>query len=231
MSLYFWTILLSFVGPFFLSFDKKVHFYTHWKTIFPAILIVASGFIVWDIYFTEHGVWGFNPTYLQGIYIANLPLEECLFFVIVPYACVFIYEVLLAYFPRFKPDRAARFFCIAFGISGLVLALTHLENWYTFSACLLAALFSFLALIRSFSWYTGFAVAFVVAIIPFLIVNGILTGGFTPAPIVWYSDAHIIGIRIGTIPMEDLFYNYTMLFPIVAIHEFLKRTFRRSVAN
>jgi lycopene cyclase domain-containing protein len=102
VSLYFWIIILSFAGPFFLSFDKKVHFYKQWKYIFPAIIPVALGFIVWDDYFTENKIWGFTPEYLQGIYFRNLPLEEVLFFFVIPYNCVFIYDVLQAYFPTVK---------------------------------------------------------------------------------------------------------------------------------
>jgi lycopene cyclase domain-containing protein len=64
---------------------------------------------------------------------------------------------------------------------------------------------------------------FLVAIIPFLIVNGILTGSFTEEPVVWYNGNHIIGIRIFTIPMEDVFYNYCMLLPITAIYEWIKK--------
>ena len=67
--------------------------------------------------------------------------------------------------------------------------------------------------------------AFLVAIIPFIIVNGILTGAVTDQPIVWYSESHIMGPRIYTIPIEDLYYNYAMLLPIIGIYEYLKEKF------
>lgn len=223
MSLYLLLILLSFVGPFALSFDKKVHFYTHWKTLILAILLVGSVFIAWDVYFTAHAVWGFNPDYLSGIYFFNLPLEECLFFFVVPYACVFIYEVVKAYFPTFKPLKFSYAFAFVFSVSAIILSIIYSENWYTFAALLGAGV---LNLIIYFGWtpkwYPHFVVAFLITTVPFLIVNGILTGAATPEPIVWYSEDHIMGPRIVTIPVEDVFYNFLMLFPIVGIHEWLK---------
>lgn len=229
MSLYLTIIILSLLGPLVLSFDKKVHFYTHWKTIFPAILIVGAIFIAWDIYFTENGIWGFNPDYLSGIYFYNLPLEECLFFFVVPYACVFIYEVIKAYFPAFQPLRFSYAFAFIFSILAITLSIIFRENWYTFSALLGAGV---LNLIIYFGWtpkwYPHFVVAFIITTIPFLIVNGVLTGATTPEPIVWYSEDHIMGPRIVTIPVEDIFYNFLMLFPIVGIHEWLKGKLTKS---
>jgi len=223
MSLYLWLNVLSFAGPFLLSFDKKVHFYTHWKTLFPAILVVGAGFIAWDIYFTEQGIWGFNPDYLSGVTIVNLPLEECLFFFTVPYACVFIYEVMKAYFPNFRPIQFAYWFSFAFTIIALALALIFHENWYTFSALLGAGVLNWVIYFGwTPKWYPYFVVSFIVTMVPFLIVNGVLTGAVTPEPVVWYSEEHIMGPRIITIPVEDIFYNFFMLFPVVGIHEWLK---------
>jgi hypothetical protein len=76
--------------------------------------------------------------------------------------------------------------------------------------------------VKRVTWYPSFVFTFLVAQIPFLVVNGILTGSFTPEPVVWYNSEHIIGFRIFTIRLEDVFYNYAMLLPIVAIYMFLK---------
>lgn len=224
MSLYFWIILGTIVFPFLLSFDKKIRFYSHWRTIFPAILLVGLFFLVWDNYFTEHGIWGFNPKYVQGIYLFHLPLEEVLFFLVVPYSCLFVYEVIKGYFPDLKLALLGRAFAFAMVLSGLLLAVFHLRNWYTLTACSLSTLLIIGVHFRAKAlWFNSFALAFLICLIPFLIVNGALTGFFTDEPVVWYSEDHIMGIRIGTIPLEDLYYNLSMLLPIVLIHEVLKQ--------
>lgn len=224
MSLYCWILIGTIAGPFLLSFDRKVHFYTYWKFLFPAILVVAAGFLVWDECFTQWKIWGFNRDYLQGIYLGHLPLEECLFFLLIPYACVFIHEVLKAYFPQVKLQRFAHFFAFGFTLCGLLLGLSSMEQAYTASACILSAMLTIgIYHVYKVKWYADFVFTFVVALIPFLIVNGILTGSFTPEPVVWYSEAHILGMRIFTIPVEDIFYNYCMLLPVVGIFEWLKK--------
>lgn len=227
MSLYLALILGTIMGPFFLSFDKKVHFYTNWKALFPSLLIVGIIFLVWDEYFTQNEIWGFNSRYLSGIFIGSLPLEECLFFLVVPYACVFIYEVLKSYFPLVKPTKLSHFFAFSFTLAGLVFGIIFMENWYTSSACILAALITIgVYFVKKVVWYPRFVLAFLVAQIPFILVNGALTGSFTDEPVVWYSENHIMGPRIFTIPVEDVFYNYSMLLPIVTIYEYLKQKFK-----
>lgn len=222
MSLYLWIILGTIIFPLLLSFDKKIHFYTHWKTVFPAIFAVGIFFLLWDNYFTEHRIWGFNPLYVQGIYLFRLPLEEVLFFLVVPYACLFVYEVVKGYLPDLKLDLLGRAFAFLMVLSGLLLTIFYLRNWYTLTACSLSVLLVIGVHFRARAkWFNHFALAFMICLIPFLIVNGILTGFATPEPVVWYSEDHITGIRIGTIPLEDIYYNLSMLLPIVLIHEVL----------
>lgn len=221
MSLYLWVILSAFVGPLFLSFDKKVHFYTYWKSVFFGITLVAILFIIGDELFTQWKVWGFNSDYVLGIYLGNLPLEEVLFFVIVPYNCLFIHEVQKAYFPNLKLNNLSKYFLPIFGFICLLLILFNWGNYYTVTYCTTSLLLSIVFYFKKATWFPRFVLTYMTSIIPFLIVNGILTGMFTPSPIVWYNESHIIGWRIVTIPIEDLFYCFSMLLPVIWIHESL----------
>ena len=82
MSLYLILNIFTF-STIFLSFDKKVAFYKYFPYLLIGIIINGIIFIPWDILFTQNKVWGFNPNYLFGIFILDLPLEEWLFFQII----------------------------------------------------------------------------------------------------------------------------------------------------
>src|SRR6476620_1300415 len=106
--LYLTINMASLLVPFLFSFYPKHPFYKHWKNYFAANLIVAAFFIAWDIWFTKMGVWGFNPHYLTGIYFFNLPIEEVLFFIIIPYCSVFVYFSIQYLIPKNPFQKSQR---------------------------------------------------------------------------------------------------------------------------
>ena len=219
---YFVILAASLAGPIVLSFDKKVAFYKKWKFVFPAMIIPALFYIVWDFYFTYKGVWHFNETYITGIKIYNLPLEEVLFFFIVPYCCIFIYECIRCYFPLLKEKKIADkiFFLMAAAllITGIIFYDRYYTSWtFVFTAFFISGIYSFKSYFKSFD-ATAFLVSYAICIIPFLIVNGFLTA----IPVVIYNDAENLGWRIYTIPFEDTFYGMLLVLMNVAIYEKLK---------
>ena len=228
MSLYGWVILLSFAGPFALSFDKKVAFYKEWRFVFLASLIVAVPFLIWDELFTQWGVWGFNPNYLLKIYLGHLPLEEVLFFMVIPYNFIFIFTVIKAYFPNRNKRKVSAWFAYLFMATSGLWLLLYSGNYYTSLACFLSLALTIL--LRNKTWYQDFMWAYLLCLIPFFIVNGILTGATTPEPIVWYSEQHLIGWRMISIPFEDLYYNYALLLPLTWAYFSLKNRKEKAIS-
>lgn len=231
---YYYLLINAFVIsiPLLLSFDKKVHFYKRWKYYFPAMFIVAFIFIIWDIYFTKIGIWGFNATYLSGITIVNLPLEEVLFFFTIPYACTFIYDSLKMHFPK---ARFKYFGIIAY--SFVTLAITyftffHYGKYYSTSTAIVAIFTAFYLLVKRPIYLNRLAFTYIISLVPFLLINGILTGSWIPDEIVWYNAQEFSGIRIGTIPFEDFFYGFSLIALNIIIYErFLLNANKSNFAN
>ena len=65
-----------------------------------------------------------------------------------------------------------------------------------------------------------FLKSFVILLLPFLIVNGLLTGSLIEDQVVWYNDSQNLSIRIGTIPVEDVFYALLMLLLVMFGYQF-----------
>ncbi|MFT6849318.1 MAG: lycopene cyclase domain-containing protein [Sphingobacteriales bacterium] len=219
MEKYTYLILNIFtiLGPLALSFDKKVNFVSKWKWAVLALIPSGLIYLAWDVLFTNWEIWGFNPDYLTGINIGPLPLEEVLFFFTVPFACLFIYECLRQYFPKVKSPTYLT------GIVLLIIFITYLffgsDKTYTLWAS--AAAIGTLAIdyfITKWKTIRKFTPAFLVCLIPFFIINGFLTA----LPVVWYDNDFNLGIRLGTIPIEDAVYLFGLLLPTLIIYTKLK---------
>ena len=220
---------LTFIFPFMFSFFPKADFSKQWKHLWLAILIPGTIFIVWDEVFTRQGVWGFNENYLSGIYIGTLPLEEIFFFICITYACVFTYESLTQLIKRDFFSGIEKSISVAIVTIAVLVALFNYQKAYTFWTLIVLGL-SILVLRFHFKKELGrFYFAFVLLLFPFLVVNGILTGSWIDQPVVWYNDEENLGIRIGTIPIEDLFYAMLLMLMNVSIFEMLKARRNKAV--
>ena len=216
--------------PLLFSFYPKANFSKEWKYLFPALLSTALVFIVWDEWFTQLGVWGFNPRYLTGIYLGSLPLEEVMFFVFIPYACLFIYFSASYLSKRDYLVSLHQPITISLIAFLVVIGILYYNHWYTCVTFFSLALFLSLHQWYWKSTYMGrFYFSYLFVLIPFFIVNGILTGSFIDQEVVWYNNQENLGIRIGTIPLDDFFYNMLMLLMVTSIYEGLKTRKKKSI--
>ena len=227
MQNYYYIALdvFSFLIPFLFSFEKKwMHFIRFWKPYFSAIFIVGIFFILWDIYFAYQNVWGFNDDYLLGIRWFKLPLEEWLFFLLIPYSSNFIHYSLAYFFPKFELKKTTTqsitiiLFIISFGVF-----VWNLDKIYTASSFGLFAVLMLLQMIYQWEYAQKFYLSFIIIYIPFFLVNSALTGMFTENPVVFYDNNENLGIRVGTMPLEDSFYCFSMLYGSVLLFEYFRK--------
>lgn len=221
MDKHYTYLLINFLTIFFplvLSFDKRVRFYSSWKFITPGLLFTGLLFLVWDHIFTVYKVWSFNSRYILGIYIFDLPLEEILFFLTVPFACLFIYECLNYYLKTNIPRSLAVGVSASLLILSAAMLLMFSDRLYTLVTFSLLLLLCLLLLYLKPVFLGKFFLAFVVSLLPFYVVNGFLTA----LPVVLYNDAGNSGIRVGTIPLEDHFYSLSLLMLNVLFFEYFR---------
>jgi lycopene cyclase domain-containing protein len=222
MWTYLWIDLGAFAVPFLFSFHPRLRFDRQWHAAWPAILGMMLLFIPWDAWATSRGIWGFDPEHLVGPNLLGLPIEEWLFFICIPYACLFTYHCfnVLGVKDYLRP--------YAKGITrGLIAASVLIAVFFTHQlyTCITFALLAFfLVMVTLWSepqWMGRAYFTYVVLLVPFLIVNGLLTGTGMDQPVVWYDEAHILGLRIISIPVEDVFYGLLMFLLTALIHEAL----------
>jgi lycopene cyclase domain-containing protein len=223
---YILVLFFSAVIPFIYSFHNKLNFHRYFKPFLAANLITAVVFLVWDIIFTKSGVWGFSNEYTIGLRISGLPIEEILFFILIPFACVFTYHSISKFIRiEWKPASENIFLIILAGIL-LIAGLFNIDKKYTsvtfISATLIILLLKFAFRVK---WLPQFFTIYPVLLIPFLVVNGILTGSFLENPVVWYNDSENLSLRIFTIPVEDLIYGMELLMLNIFFYEFFKGKF------
>ena len=224
MYLYLLLNLGSFSIPFMYSFHKKMRFIKQWKSMFLSITVVGVFFIVWDVMFTAHGIWGFNDTYHLPLVIGGLPLEEILFFFCIPYASVFIHYSLAYFKPKLLiPAKYTKRLTIVLLFTVIAVLVFNFDKWYTLVNYSLLIVSLLLGLTYGIELLRRFYISFVIILIPFFLVNGILTGSFIAEPVVWYNNSENLGIRLFTIPIEDIGYAFNMLFLVVLLNERLKK--------
>ena len=231
--LYLALMLASLAYPLAQSFEQRISLWKKWRFMFPAILVTAGFFLIWDEFFTRIGVWSFSKQYTLGINIGSLPLEEWLFFFIVPYCCFFVYFVV-NYFIRkdilgpFQKIIATLFILILSSVS-----IVFYDRWYTVYTCAMPALLLiYLTYIKPVNYLGRFFMGYLFSLIPFLIVNGVLTS----KPVVLYNNTENTGVRIfiegiANIPVEDLAYCLLLLLLNVALYEHFASQNKREIES
>ena len=206
--------LMTFGGPLFISIIGKVKYLKNYKSFIPAIVIVAIHYIIWDMLVTGLD-WHFNPLYVLSIRIVDLPLEEVMFFFVVPFAMLFVYEYI-RYYVKEKTisERMAYYVFIPIFAISTVITIFSYDIQYLFLAMISVDILFLAEIITKFEMFRtrNYWIYMLMGLIAFLIVNYFLTS----LPVVEYYHSKILSTsywngRITTIPLEDFIYNFALL--------------------
>jgi lycopene cyclase domain-containing protein len=208
--------IIVLTGPLFFGAMKPFYFMDRVKYTILPIIIPGILFLIWDSSVT-YSHWFFNEKYVLGITIFNLPIEEILFFITVPFACLFTWEMIirrtdekeLVWINKLRPylyliiPIGVWFFISGRHYTGLAISFLGL-------AILLDQLLNTnLILKRRFYLYLLFILFFT------LVFNGYLTW----RPVVTYGIDYQLDFRIITIPLEDFVYGTALIFMNTSIYQ------------
>ena len=68
--------------------------YARWKRLVLTVVPVLAVFVTWDAYAISRHEWAFSRALTLGFSVGNVPVEELLFFVVVPICSVLTYEAV-----------------------------------------------------------------------------------------------------------------------------------------
>lgn len=215
----------SILFPLIFSFEKNIHFIQYRKNLMISILVPGLFFIAWDVLFTHLGFWSFNSRYVLGPRFLGLPVEEWLFFVVIPYCSLFIYVVVGFYLKQVNSGSTLRIIMNILVLTFFILAIFSYGKWYTFINLLFNALFLIYFVNNRFSgvYLSHFSISFIIACVPMFIVNGVLTS----LPVVEYNSMYFSNIRIAAIPVEDFSYFLLLMSANVYVYEKSKAATRK----
>ncbi len=179
--------LLVFSGPVIFGFFRPFYFVDKWIPALVSIIVVGIPYIIWDALVTgQH--WTFNTHYITGTYISGLPVEEWLFFLTVPFACMFTWEMITRHSENRTFDHLKKFrpFLYIIPVIGILLFARGLQ--YTGLVLIFSGIAIFVDQIlktdllfqKRFYTYLSLIILFT------LVFNGFLTA----RPVVLYGEEY-----------------------------------------
>lgn len=84
----------------------KVNVFRRWRRLVLTLVPVVVVFVLWDLGAIAAGHWHFDPAQTTGIVLpGGLPLDEVLFFVVVPVCAILGFEAVRAVLRRPAGDE------------------------------------------------------------------------------------------------------------------------------
>ena len=103
---YMAMLAFTLIGSGWLEFYYKIGVFRRIKRAAISILPISLFFLIWDSYAIKRGHWFFDRDQILGIFGPfNIPLEEYLFFIVVPLAAIFTLEAVVTVKPHWRKNE------------------------------------------------------------------------------------------------------------------------------
>lgn len=211
-------LVVAFI-PLLFGSRNRTRIFPKLKYFIPAIVFTGAVFIIWDNRFTQIGIWSYNPEYLSGKQILSLPWEIWLYYVVISWVSLFVYEWVKLNFSRFEmANVAVAVSLILLVVFGLIAFFSRQRIYTFFTFFLLAIYFGYTLFRNRFKrYFAQFYITFFILLIPFFILSAVLVA----LPVISYSPEYTLSFRILQVPVENLASFFLLLFINVTITEYL----------
>lgn len=221
---FFLNIIILLSSSLGIYFTKKANF-PKLVIALRAILTVSLPYLFWDWVVTNRW-WQFNPRFILNLMVGPLPVEEILFFAIVPWSCLVIWVNLRSYFVESVnfPIEEGVFFL------SLLLASTSFiySWWYTLTISILLIIFSIVSKVNSHWMRQKNSLLFLLLC---FVLTIIFNGYLTARPIVIYEPSVKSNLNLLTIPSEDIVYGLVLVGLTAQFYDFYTKRLSTSEKN
>jgi len=203
---------------------KKMEFARNSKFIILSVLINVFVFSIPTEFLTQLKVIVFNPPYLTGMTLWELPIEELLFLFLLPLAGIGIYQLLNIRYPDNTLEKYSLAVSnIMLGICIAMLYFGHTKLYTVFTFAILLVFIIYVEYVSKIRFMYRFYRAFLVALIPFYLTATVLT----TVPVIQYNAKETLDFNLVHIPFESHFYFMGMLLLSIFLYEVFKARARR----
>ncbi|CAI9401961.1 lycopene cyclase domain-containing protein [Aestuariimicrobium sp. T2.26MG-19.2B] len=91
-----------------LEFVLRARVYRRPLRLLVSLLPTVAVFVAWDVLGIIRDHWSYSPRFTSGLMIGPMPLEELVFFIVIPICGLLTYEAVGTVLDRVRPDRAGR---------------------------------------------------------------------------------------------------------------------------
>lgn len=93
---YLLVLACCLIGTAPLEVVLRTRVYARTRRLLLTLLPVVAVFVVWDVLAIRAGHWDYDPEQVTGVQLGGLPLEELLFFVVIPICAILTLEAVRA---------------------------------------------------------------------------------------------------------------------------------------
>lgn len=210
--------------PVLLFSVRQLNFTEQSKFIILAVLINVFVFSVPTEFLTQLKVIAFNPSYMTGMTLWQLPVEELLLSLVLPLCGVSVYLFLNMRFPDNGPEKYSLAVSnMMIGVCIAMLYFGHQKLYTLFTFAILIVFIVYIEYVNKLRFMYRFYRAFLVSLTPFYILYGVLVN----LPVISFNRVQTLNFSQLNIPFETPFYFMSMLLLSIYLFELFKSRAKR----